>query len=197
MTVKLTEVETERFIDNVTSITPGALRGGINSLAMHPTKDEVLVGGSDGVPKIYRIFRETKRVIGDDANLIRQFPAMTGRIFSVSMNADGSRFVAVSTLDGSSSVRVFPYEFVGEVPADAHAARAKPAAERNDQEKKLVQQFASKTSDPVVTLELPGISLYTAAFHPTTNLVALAGSDGMVRLLNQDTKTIEATFFSA
>ncbi len=161
---------------------------------MHPVNDEVLVGGSDGAPKIYRIFRETKRVIGDDANLIRQFPAMTGRIFSVSMNADGSRFVAVSTLDGSSSVRVFPYEFIGELPANAQAAKAKPAAERNEEEKKLVQQFASKTSEPVVSLELPGVSLYTAAFHPTTNLVALAGSDGMVRLLNQETKAIEATF---
>ncbi len=80
------------------------------------------------------------------------------------MNADGSRFVAVSTLDGSSSVRVFPYEFIGELPANAQAARAKPAAERTEEEKKLVQQFASKTSEPVVSLELPGVSLYTACF---------------------------------
>ena len=27
MTVKLTEVATQRFVDNITSITPGALRG--------------------------------------------------------------------------------------------------------------------------------------------------------------------------
>ncbi len=64
MTVKLTEVETERFIDNVTSITPGALRGGINSLAMHPVKDEVLVGGSDGAPKIYRISARPSELSG-------------------------------------------------------------------------------------------------------------------------------------
>jgi WD40 repeat protein len=71
MTVKLTEVATQRFIDNVTSITPGALKGGVQTVARHPTRDEIIVGGADGVPKVYRIFRLTKRVIGDDANLIR------------------------------------------------------------------------------------------------------------------------------
>jgi hypothetical protein len=45
MTAKLTEVATQRFIDNITSITPGALRGGLHSVARHPSKDEILVGG--------------------------------------------------------------------------------------------------------------------------------------------------------
>ena len=36
MTVKLTEVATQRFIDNITSITPGALKGGIRPVARHP-----------------------------------------------------------------------------------------------------------------------------------------------------------------
>ena len=36
MSCKLTEVETERFIDNITSITPGALSGGISSVVAHP-----------------------------------------------------------------------------------------------------------------------------------------------------------------
>ncbi len=194
MTVKLTEVETERFIDNVTSITPGALRGGINSLAIHPTRDEVLVGGSDGAPKIYRIFRETKRVIGDDANLIRQFPAMTGRVFSIAINSDGSRFAAASTLDGASMVRVYPYDFNGEIPADVKAALAKRVANRDEKENQLVQQYTSKTSEPTLAIDVPAVSLYAIAFQPTTNMLAIAGSDGLVRLLNQETKAIEATF---
>ena len=41
-TAKLIEVSTERFVDNITSITPGALRGGIQSVARHPSRDEVL-----------------------------------------------------------------------------------------------------------------------------------------------------------
>ncbi len=194
MTVKLTEVATERFIDNVTSITPGALRGGINALAMHPSRDEFVVGGADGTPKIYRIFRETARVIGDDANLIRKFPAMSGRIFSVSVNKDGSRFAVASTLDGASMIRVYPYEFAGPVTDDVKAALAKPVAQRNDAEKKLVQDHNSKTSDAIVAIDLPGVSLYSVAFQPTTGMLAVAGSDGMVRLLNPETKAIEATF---
>ena len=73
-TAKLTELATERFIDNITSITPGALKGGIGTVARHPERDNILVGGADGVPKVYRVFRKTARKIGDDANLVRRFP---------------------------------------------------------------------------------------------------------------------------
>ena len=119
---------------------------------------------------------------------------MTGRVFSVSINKDGSRFVAASTLDGASMVRVYPYDFDGPVPDDVKAALAKPIAERTDPQKKLVQDFNSKTSEATVAIDLPGVSLYAVAFQPTTSMLALAGSDGMVRLLNQETKAIEATF---
>jgi len=34
------------------------------------------------VPKVYRIFRETKREIGDDAQFIGDLFSMTGRVFS-------------------------------------------------------------------------------------------------------------------
>ncbi|WP_162006586.1 DUF1549 domain-containing protein [Roseimaritima sediminicola] len=109
MTVKLTEVATERFIDNVTSITPGALAGGVNSIDRHPDRDEVLVGGADGVAKLYRVFRQTARKIGDDANLIHALPAMKGRIFSVDVSPDGTRLAAAATIDGHSEVRIWDY----------------------------------------------------------------------------------------
>src|SRR5262249_2072686 len=56
MTAKLTEVATQRFIDNITSITPGALKGGIQAVDRHPQRDEIIVGGADGTPKVYRAF---------------------------------------------------------------------------------------------------------------------------------------------
>ena len=68
MTAKLTEVGPQRFVDNITSITPGALKGGIAAIARLPLRDEVLVGGSDGIPRLYRIYRQTARVIGDDSS---------------------------------------------------------------------------------------------------------------------------------
>ena len=83
MSCKLTEVETERFIDNITSITPGALSGGLSSVVAHPKRNEIFVGGADGVAKVYRVFRETARKIGDDANLVRKMPKLPGRIFHV------------------------------------------------------------------------------------------------------------------
>ncbi|MBI2827170.1 MAG: PD40 domain-containing protein [Planctomycetia bacterium] len=105
--MKLNEVATERFVDNVTSITPGALKGGLISVDRHPKKDELLVGGADGTPKIYQMHRTKARVIGDDFNLIRAFDAMPGRLFSVRYNADGSRILAGSSSDGQGEVRVY------------------------------------------------------------------------------------------
>ena len=101
MSAKLTEVATQRFVDNMTSITPGALKGGLAAVARHPSRDEVVVGGSDGIPKVYRMIRQTKRVIGDDSNLIRELPAMPGRVYGVAVSADGKRIAAASSLDGS------------------------------------------------------------------------------------------------
>jgi len=39
MSAKLTEVATQRFVDNITSITPGALRGGLHSVRSIPAKN--------------------------------------------------------------------------------------------------------------------------------------------------------------
>ena len=104
--MKLTEVATQRFIDNVTSITPGALKGGLAAVSLRPSKErrmvkrdletgggehlynELLIGGADGIPRLYRMHRESKRVIGDDANRLREFDKLPGRIYSVAFNAD-------------------------------------------------------------------------------------------------------------
>ena len=76
MSLKLTEVATQRFVDNITSITPGALKGGLQTVARHPQKDELLIGGSDGQAKIYKMYRDKKRVIGDDFNRLRVFESL-------------------------------------------------------------------------------------------------------------------------
>ena len=88
--MKLVKVETQQFIDNITSITPGALKGGLMAVAGHPARDELLVGGADGTPKIYRTYREQKRVIGDDYNLLRAFESLPGRVFDVAWGGLGA-----------------------------------------------------------------------------------------------------------
>ncbi len=127
MTTKLTEVATERFIDNVTSITPGALKGGLMAIDTRPkvdkqtTKvpddeggkfqekayDELITAGSDGIPRLYKMHREAKRQIGDDSNKIRQYEAVLGRVSSAKFNADGSKFAVVGSLDGKGEVAVY------------------------------------------------------------------------------------------
>ncbi len=105
--MKLTEVATQRFVDNITSITPGALKGGLITVDRHPTKDELAIGGADGEPKLYQMFRTKARVIGDDYNLIRKFAAMPGRIFAVRFSRDGNYIAAGSSSDGKGEVRVY------------------------------------------------------------------------------------------
>ncbi|MEK6238968.1 MAG: DUF1553 domain-containing protein, partial [Planctomycetales bacterium] len=151
-TAKLTEFATQRFMDNITSITPGALQGGVAAVTRHPAKDEILVGGADGVPKAYRVFRTSKRVIGDDANLLRKYPPLKGRIFGLDASLDGKRIVAGSSLDGSGHVRVF----------------------NNDDAK------------PVSEIEIAEAGIYAVSFSPDAKIVAAAGTDGFVRLINAD-----------
>jgi len=162
MSMKLTVVKTQRFVDNVTSITPNTLKGGMMALDRRPlakamkvktvegvdrTYDEVLSGGSDGVPRLYKMHRVKQRTIGDDDARIRSYEAMPGRVFSLRFNKDGSAFVAGSSLDGKGEVRV----------------------------------YQTDTGKLLSKLDNIG-SVYAAAFHPDGKTVASAGSDGLVRL---------------
>ncbi|HEX5444894.1 MAG TPA: c-type cytochrome domain-containing protein [Pirellulales bacterium] len=105
--MKLVEVATQRFVDNITSITPGALKGGLEAVDRHPAKDELLIGGADGVPKTYQMLRTKKREIGDDFNRIKAYDPVPGRIYDVDFNTDGSRFAVASSLDGAGEVRIY------------------------------------------------------------------------------------------
>ena len=165
-TLKLIEVGTQRFVDNVTSITPGALKGGLAAVALRPMKErkmikpietagggeklynEVLTAGSDGTPRLYKMHRETKRVIGDDANKVREFEKMPGRIYALGFSADGTLFAAGSSHDGTGEARIY---------------------QTNDGKK-------------VSTLAGQKGAVYAVKFRPDGKAVASAGFDGMVRL---------------
>ena len=108
--MKLVNVATERFIDNITSITPGALKGGLNAVDRHPEQDQLLAGGADGVPKIYKMVREKARKIGDDFNLIRAFPKVEGRIMDVSFSPDGQHIAVCSSVNGKGVLQSYKTE---------------------------------------------------------------------------------------
>ena len=101
--LKLMESDTGSFIDNITSITPGVLGGPLYCVARHPQKNQFLTGGEDGIPKLYRMLRTKARKIGDDFNLIRNYPKQPGRITSLAFSKDGSK-LAVGSFGGEVGV---------------------------------------------------------------------------------------------
>ena len=197
MTVKLTEVATERFIDNVTSITPGALKGGVNSVVRHPRRNELVVGGADGVPKVYRVFRITARKIGDDANLIRRLTPMTGRCFCVDVSDDGKRIAAVSALDGRGELAVYSYEFDTSLSEEIRKISEKKVRLRSADEKKKLADYRTRNVTRIAGIQVPATALYAVAFAPDGKLVATAGGDGIVRVMAADSGKITSEFAPA
>lgn len=197
MTAKLSEFAGERFVDNITSITPGALRGGMNTVDRHPRSETIVVGGADGAPQIFRIFRNTARKIGDNANLIQKYPDMTGRIFAARFSKAGDKFVAGSALDGRGEVSVYATAADGAVPAEIAEIRAKPSNKHTPEEARRLKEFEGQAGKRIAQISLEGTAVYAVAFHPEGNVVAAAGSDGRVRVIEAASGNIIKEFPSA
>ncbi len=196
-TAKLIELGTQRFVDNITSITPGALKGGIAAVARHPKRDEIVIGGADGVPKIYRMHRETKRVIGDDSNLIRIMPAMSGRIWNIAVSRDGRRFAAGSGLDGVGEVAVFSYEMDTTLPEKIKVIMNKRTEKRSLNDKAALDQYHVAGVKRISRTPVERGAVYAVAFRPDGRVVAAAGSDGAVRLIDPATGAVVKEFAPA
>lgn len=197
MSAKLTEVATERFVDNITSITPGALKGGINAVTRHPKQDHVLVGGSDGVPQIYRMVRETARKIGDNANLIRKYPAMKGRIWDVAFAPDGKTFAAVSSLDGRGQISLYASEYDATITPELKKLfeTARRATEGDNSDPKI-EEFHTRGAKLLHTRDYDS-ALYSVTFSPDGKTLATAGADGSIHLLNAKEFSEAKTFAAA
>jgi WD40 repeat protein len=196
--LKLIEVATQRFVDNITSITPGALKGGLIAVARHPSRDEVVMGGADGVPKVYRMHRIVARQIGDDANKVKgDLPAMQGRIWSVAVSPDAKRFAAGSGLDGKGEVAVFAYEMNPAPPDNIKAILAKDVSKRSVDEQKALDKFTGEGIKPLWKKAVETGIVYSVGFRPGGGAIAAACSDGVVRLYDLETGNVVKEFSPA
>ncbi|MFA6546242.1 MAG: DUF1549 domain-containing protein, partial [Limisphaerales bacterium] len=187
MTAKLTELATQRFIDNITSITPNALRGGIASVARHPHREEIIVGGSDGLPKVYQIFRTAVRQIGDDNNGVFTLAPMLGRVTSVTFSADGTLLAAASALDGKGEVLAATFTFgTNAIPKEMTDVMRKIPTSRTPQDNQIIQKYKAGGSRQLFKIALPHAAVFAVSIAPDNRTVAAAGSDGIIRLLNAE-----------
>ncbi len=108
--MKLMIVSSGQFVDNITSITPGALKGGLVDVQRHPSREQVIAVGADGEPRLYKIFREQARQIGDDFNLIRAYQKLPGRLSDLDIGPSGDKFVVGSSTAVSGAARVYMTE---------------------------------------------------------------------------------------
>ena len=195
MSAKLTEVETERFIDNITSITPGALKGGINALDRHPHEDHLLMGGSDGAPQIYRMRRETERKIGDNANLIRKYPPMKGRIWSVAFAPDGKTFAAVSSLNGKGQISLYASDYDATITPELkklfETARSNPDGSKNFEPE--IEAFHTRGAVRLHSMDLDS-PIFSVAFAPDGKSYAAGSSDGHIHLFDAAGGKLRKTF---
>lgn len=194
MTAKLTEVPTQRFVDNLTSITPGALRGGLQSIARHPQRDEVLVGGADGVPQIYQVFRQAARKIGDNAALLRKFPGMEGRIFGVDYSPDGSVIATCAALDGKGAVNLYASQFDPKIPDVLLKAYEKTSGEYTKEEREAIERFTTADVKLLHQLPFPSAPIYSVSFSPDGQRLAAGTGSGIVLVFDTTTGSLNLVF---
>ncbi|HKX00492.1 MAG TPA: WD40 repeat domain-containing protein [Bryobacteraceae bacterium] len=99
---KLTDATSGAFIENI-----NALRGELAAIARHPTRDLILIGGTERVPYLYMMDRPASMKIADDSTLIRKFEMQDGPIFALAFSPDGSR---IAVAGASEEVPVYKTE---------------------------------------------------------------------------------------
>ena len=183
--MKLSIVESGQFVDNVTSITPGALKGGLMAVERRPGQEQVLTGGSDGTPMLYKVFRTRKRIIGDDFNHIRSFKPMPGRIFDLQFSPDGKQFVAGSSTGTSGAARIYT---VGDYDT--------PNINNKGGLGEVRKAIAVRSAQSRLVHELPGVSspVFAVAYRPDGQQIALGGFDGTIRLYDAKTGKLVKAF---
>ncbi len=96
---KLIDASAGQFLENVNQ-----MHGELAAVARHPKADEIVIGGEDRIPYIYRMDRPRNIKVGEDATLVRQLAAQDGAIFALDWSPDGTR---VAVAGAGPSVNIY------------------------------------------------------------------------------------------
>jgi len=99
---KLIDASAGQFLENVNQ-----MHGELAAVARHPTTDEIVIGGEDRIPYMYRMDRPRNMKVGEDATLVRQLAAQDGAIFALDWSPDGKR---VAVAGAGPSVNIYDAE---------------------------------------------------------------------------------------
>lgn len=105
---KLTNVAGGVFIENINQI-----KGELVTIAREPRQDIVLVGGEDGVPRLYLMHRPRALIIGDTSTLIREYEKQDGALVSVVFSADAEMIAVAGSADTIHVYKTQTGELVG------------------------------------------------------------------------------------
>jgi WD40 repeat protein len=96
---KLIDASAGQFLENVNQ-----MHGELAAVARHPKADEIVIGGEDRIPYIYRMDRPRNMKVGEDATLVRRLAAQDGAIFALDWSPDGTR---VAVAGAGPSVNIY------------------------------------------------------------------------------------------
>ena len=186
-TMKLTEVPTQRFVDNVTSITPGALKGGIMALDRRPVAEFRTIKVFGGPLKVKAI-KKLQKIPADT-------PGAVPRLYDevIAAGADGKprlykmhREVKREIGDDSNKVREYD-ALPGRVSSVTFSPDGKFFAAASSLDGKgEVRIYDADTGTKVVCEKITGPA-YGVAWSADGKTIASAGFDGKVWLHNAAT----------
>ena len=157
--VKLSEVATSSFLENLNLLTKATFggQGELYCLARSPKSDIVVAAGDDRVPRIYTMNRPRAMKIDDDSCLLRELEVQPGPVQSVAFSPDGSQI--------------------------AVGGRAEE-----------INIYLVENGKKVATFRGHKGGICTVAFNPAGTQLVAAGFDGVVRIYDLQSQTLQKDF---
>ncbi len=194
MSMKLTEVPTQRFVDNVTSITPGGLKGGLMAIDRRPV-DTNRTATLFAIPLPQVAARRYQKIPADTPgakpNLYDDILAAgsDGRPRLYKMHREVKREIG----DDSNKIKEFE-PMPGRISTLAFNPDGSRFAATSSLDGKGELWVYNTTSGAKVVCEQITGPVYAAAWHPNGKVLASAGFDGTVWLHDPSTGKLLNSF---